>query len=691
MPRLENKWRENTGVSEVVGTLILIGVVMVGIALASVFLLSRPTASKVPVFDAIISNQSNTIYIYHKGGDPLYSGQYQILVDGVDRTSSFTNSGGLGPTDLNWSVGETLSATISPMPNHVVIVFNPAGGKSGGGGSSGAASLLTEADLTPLLKVPSRPPNAPPSIIWFSSPGFGNISTQFLFNDTSTGVNLTSNSYSWIFNDGDTASTQNATNTFSCGVNPSCIYDIDHSVTDSPGTDWAITSWLNRSAYVTVYKNLTPTVTFTEDRTSGPAGLLHFYGTQVGPIHVDSWYWTFGDGGTSNLQNPTNTYASQGAYTVTLQATNFTLGQTSANVLLHLTPPWYNCAWLYRKNITLNGTAVSGSLQYFPVLISYTGSDLSNALPSGNDILFTDFSGTTKIPHEIETFTQGTGALVAWVNVSSLTSGTNTTIYLYYDYPGVSSSMQDAAHVWDSNYQAVWHLKESGSGSAGEFKDSTKNANHGTGGASGASPTLTQSGVADGAQSFDGSNDYIGLGTSGTLQPSTLTFSFWINRGTASWNGQHKYLFWAKGNDETDNGWYVDAAVQSTLDYPINLVVNGNNGFNGPQVTDSTFYPSNTWTYMVVTFSSGTAQIYKNAVSQTVTSYNSPTTISTTSDTKYLSHWPSTGNYTQSTWDEVRISNSVRSSSWITTEFNNQNWTSHFDYPMAAEANPAPC
>lgn len=42
-----------------------------------------------------------------------------------------------------------------------------------------------------------------------------------------------------------------------------------------------------------------------------------FVGASTGPA-PDSWSWNFGDGGVSNLQSPTHTYAASGSYTVTL-------------------------------------------------------------------------------------------------------------------------------------------------------------------------------------------------------------------------------------------------------------------------------------------------------------------------------------------------------------------------------------
>lgn len=54
---------------------------------------------------------------------------------------------------------------------------------------------------------------------------------------------------------------------------------------------------------------------------------------------VQSWAWTFGDGGTSNLQNPTHTYAAAGTYNVTLTVTDIT---NCANTFTHpvtINPP----------------------------------------------------------------------------------------------------------------------------------------------------------------------------------------------------------------------------------------------------------------------------------------------------------------------------------------------------------------
>src|SRR5207245_5856945 len=51
---------------------------------------------------------------------------------------------------------------------------------------------------------------------------------------------------------------------------------------------------------------------------------------------IASWHWTFGDGATSNSQNPSHTYSSGGTYTVTLQVTD---NSGASNSVSHTVSP----------------------------------------------------------------------------------------------------------------------------------------------------------------------------------------------------------------------------------------------------------------------------------------------------------------------------------------------------------------
>lgn len=63
-----------------------------------------------------------------------------------------------------------------------------------------------------------------------------------------------------------------------------------------------------------------PVADFSADSTNGAVPFTVNFTDQSS--NADSWSWDFGDGGTSNLQNPSHTYNSAGNYTVTLTATN---------------------------------------------------------------------------------------------------------------------------------------------------------------------------------------------------------------------------------------------------------------------------------------------------------------------------------------------------------------------------------
>jgi hypothetical protein len=138
---------------------------------------------------------------------------------------------------------------------------------------------------------------------------------------------------------------------------------------------------------------------------------------------------------------------------------------------------WWNSNWLYKKEITINHNLVDGNMADFPVLINITDTDLRDyAQSNGDDIAFVDSTETTQFNHEIEYWDNTTGKLVAWVNVTSLSSSSDTSIYMYYGNDDCGNQ-EDITNVWESNYQGVWHFKE---GSGTNVSDSTSNNRDGT-------------------------------------------------------------------------------------------------------------------------------------------------------------------------------------------------------------------
>jgi uncharacterized repeat protein (TIGR01451 family) len=339
---------------------------------------------------------------------------------------------------------------------------------------------------------------------------------------------------------------------------------------------------------------------------------------------------------------------------------------------------WYNVGWTYRKAITIDYTKVSsGPHTNFPVLISRTDTDLqAKAQSSGNDILFTASDGTTKLDHQIESYTSGTGALVAWVRIPSLSSSSNTVIYMYYGNAS-ASDQQNATGTWESNFKAVWHLGETSTATDG-MKDATSNANHGT--AQGSPTGLGASAQIGSGMTLDGSNDYVSTKTS-FANPQTLTLSLWFKTTSAN---SRKLLGFESSQTGTGSVNY-DRHIWIGSDSKIRDGIY--DGSSVQEVTTSGTYNNGSWHYAVLTFGSNTLKLYVNG-----SLIGSVSTTGAENTTGYfrlgsykLSGWTSGSNgFFGGSLDEARVAFTVRSAGWILTEYNNQNSPSTF-YSVGSE------
>lgn len=324
---------------------------------------------------------------------------------------------------------------------------------------------------------------------------------------------------------------------------------------------------------------------------------------------------------------------------------------------------WGAPSFQYRKNITIDCDKVATNLSDFPVLVVLFDNDLRyHTQVAGDDILFIDSTNTT-LDHEIEhfdlTYNGSHALLVAWIRIPFLSSNLNTTISMYYGNSTIESQ-ENVTGVWDSSYKGVWHLGESGNGDVDEYRDSTLYANHGEGG--GSIPTQVSAEIGY-AQEFDGSERYISIPSSSSLELDThLTIEAWVKIAGSS--GDYMGIA-GKLDDTDDNGYTLVRHSDNRFRFWV-----GNGGMSS--VDSDNTYTDSDWHHVVGVIDDGTNYLYIDGTLQTDTDSRDLV------DSHYEAHiGRQYYNYDNRFWngiiDEVRISEISRLAEWITTEYNNQN------------------
>lgn len=319
---------------------------------------------------------------------------------------------------------------------------------------------------------------------------------------------------------------------------------------------------------------------------------------------------------------------------------------------------WWNISFHYRKTITINHSYVKENINNYPMLVHLSSdADLSAfAQPDGDDICFVYRDTLTQLHHEIELYNSSIGELIAWVNVTSVSSSSDKKVDMYFGN-STCSNQENIEGTWDAHFTLVQHLNET---TGSPLFDSTANANDGQrqGGTK-----LNASGKIDGAYDFNGTSDYINISASASMNfdaSESYTWSAWIyptrNDSTIFSDAASLYGFWIFIDLEN----YI--TIYSGIDY--------RGKSTSPVVLNS-------WNHIAVTYQNGAFAFYVN---EELAGSDSKS-FSDSSEEMEIGVWYSYSVYLfhfSGVIDEAQISNTVRSEGWIKTCYVNQNYPSSF-------------
>jgi len=325
--------------------------------------------------------------------------------------------------------------------------------------------------------------------------------------------------------------------------------------------------------------------------------------------------------------------------------------------------------WDQRIKLTIDSSKIDSDLTNFPVLIhissasGITDSDASRVfdeLTSDDNrkkIAVTTSDGQTQCLVEIEKWDDANEKAWLWVRVPSVSSSSDTELYLYYDadHPNNTIYVADASgsmtDIWGTEYVMVHHLEET----SGTHYDSTFRDNDSS------VVSVTTQGSATGK--IDGSDEfaagkYIDCGTDTSLDfAGAFTVSAWVKPDTlinyggivskviSGRTGTYSYMLVCH-NDGTIGAW-----GSSTWNFSTDAGITAGN-----------------WYHLTWKLTGGNIYYFVNG-----TAYGSDSFSCTDVPTHvlYIGSWYSVNtNYDfDGIIDEVRVSYTARSDAWIKASY----------------------
>lgn len=317
-------------------------------------------------------------------------------------------------------------------------------------------------------------------------------------------------------------------------------------------------------------------------------------------------------------------------------------------------------AFAHHRAYGIPSGTVSSTLTNFTVAISDTvtsmktvanGGSMTNS--SANDLVVSsDSNGTSLLKWEIEKYVGTSGNYVLHTLVSSIPSGSATTIYVCWGNSAIATFQGGAAgSAWDANTVQVNHMNQVITAATQTETDYSGNANALTSVGTGWSSSNTVAGIVGDAIA---TTNAIGNGKYFTMPTWTLsgdfTFSVWMSIANTANNGA--FGIGASGGPQNTNFFNSPS--------PFYRLYSG----SADMVTDATATVVNTWTHFVITRSGSNLIVYHNGV-QTATG--------TSSASVTFNQWgrSSTNTSDNESTDELIRASVARSGAWVDAQYKN--------------------
>jgi len=335
--------------------------------------------------------------------------------------------------------------------------------------------------------------------------------------------------------------------------------------------------------------------------------------------------------------------------------------------------------WGKRVEVLLDHNDIDAAQSDFPHLIEistsagYNNKDITFVFDelqnnaNRKKIAVTTSDGVTQCYVEIEHWNHAGELAWLWVKVPDVDPDVDTELWLYYDGTHVDNDAyvgdpNDAVvhNVWDVYHKFVSHMRDDPDTS--HIRDSTENANDGTKFA--ADEPIETDGKIGKSQDFDGVEDYVNVPHDDSLNvEKNFTISVWIYPKTGA-TVDSASIVSKKDTGGEYEGYslrFPSAITENKLEVHLNHIAE--------RWIDSTgTLTVNSWQYVSWTYNGTISVIYFNG-SEDSTNTMTPSTSTVESQLEIGRSTWDINQYFEGIIDEVRISNIVRTPSWIKASY----------------------